>query len=163
MASHTSALPTRGRLLSADPGLDWAGFDPATGEFVDDPVQAIAEQALGANDDGPQFTRLHPEMVQQAYTKLGLLEADLKAAANLLEEMRRPIRARKARAYRKGGLGVAESEVAAEASQEYADHLEAMVEARRLADRAKVRLESFRVAWETARTVAATERNAMKM
>src|SRR5690349_6278841 len=97
--------------------IDWQeDYDPETGEI-------LARQALGADDAGPQFTRLHPEMVQQAYTALGFEVADLTAAANLLEEMRRPIRARKARAYRKGGMGVAESEVAAEASQEYADHL----------------------------------------
>lgn len=140
----------------------WEDIDPETGEFIES-SEALAAASLGSDDVGPQFTRLHPDLVQRAYSELGLEEADLKAAANLLEEMRRPIRARKARAYRKGGMGVAESEAAAEASQEYADHIAAMVEARRLADRAKVRLESYRVAWETARTVAATERNAMKM
>lgn len=130
--------------------------DPDTGEI-------LAGRALGVDEEGPQFTKLHPDLVQRAYIQLGFEVADKTAAANLLEETRRSLRAAKARAFRKGGLGVAESELAAEACQEYRDHLEAMVEARRLADRAKVRLEAFRVAFEAARSVTATERNAMRM
>lgn len=134
----------------------WDQVDPDTGEI-------LAAQSIGVDEDGPQFTKLHPDLVQQAYMHLGLQVADLTAAANLLEEMRKPIRARLARAHRKSGLGVGDAGDAAEASQQYAEHVAAMIEARRLADRAKVRLESYRVAWETARTIAATERNAMRM
>jgi hypothetical protein len=131
-------------------------IDPDTGEI-------LAGRALGADESGPQFARLHPDLVQQAYIALGEDVADKAAAANLLEETRRSLRAKLARAFRKGGMGVGDAGDAAEASQQYTDHITAMVEARRLADRAKVRLEAFRVAWETARTVSATERNAMKM
>lgn len=139
---------------------EWEGVDPDTGEILS---TELAAASLGADDPGPQFTRLHPDLVQRAYTQLGLRVADLNAAANLLEEMRKPIRARLARAFRKSGMGVGDAGDAAEGSQQYIDHLKAMAEARRLADRAKVYLESYRVAWETARTVAATERNAMRM
>lgn len=131
-------------------------IDPETGEI-------LAARSLGVGEDGPQFTRLHPDLVQRAGIDLGDIWADANAAASLLEETRRSVRARMSRGYRKGGLGVSDAEAAAESSPEYVAHVEAMVEARRLADRAKIRLDSFKVAWETAKVVAYVEKQAMKM
>ena len=83
--------------------------------------------------------------------------ADKKAAAELLEETKRSVLSKA-----KMELGKDKSDAAAETlalcSQEYREHVRSMVEARRLADRAKVLYDNLNVLMELRRSEQATRR-----
>ena len=62
-----------------------------------------------------------------------------------------------------GSASVAAAEKAAYASEKYYTHINAMVEARREANRARVRYDSLRVYAELRRTTEATRRAEMQL
>lgn len=87
--------------------------------------------------------------------------SDLDAAANLLEETRSTTLARIMTEW--ADVSVAKAEMLAKADMRYVQHVKDMVEARRMANRAKVRWESGRAFVELARSVESTNRAQMQM
>ena len=89
--------------------------------------------------------------------------ADLDGKASLLEETKKTIAAQLTlEQIRKGDTAKA-AECAALSSFEYGNHVSAMVEARRLANRAKGRLEAARAWFDAVRTVESTKRAEMNI
>lgn len=131
-------------------------YDPETGEL-------LAREALGADSQGPRFTTLDPHLIQDAYIALSETHADAYAAYNLLELTLKPLRAKLYLGYRAAGRTVSDSSEMAECHASYKAHIEAMVEARRVADRARGRMLAFDAARDAARAVIYAEGKAMRM
>lgn len=97
--------------------------------------------------------------------------ADLDAAASVLEETRKTILAKRALEFVESSLSagkgramsVAQAELNALADPTYEEHLNMMVEARKNANRARVRYDLGRMHLELLRTAQATLRNEMRM
>lgn len=87
--------------------------------------------------------------------------ADKEAAASLLEETKKTLLSQLKTMSKAGSDAAKETE--AQASAGYQEHISNMVEARRLANRAKVKYDSMKVWVELRRTEAANERAAMMM
>lgn len=87
--------------------------------------------------------------------------ADKESAASLLEETRKTLLAQLKTMSKQGSDAARETEALASAG--YLDHVTKMVEARREANKAKIRYEAMRVWVELRRTEAANERAAMMM
>jgi hypothetical protein len=88
--------------------------------------------------------------------------ADKDAAANLLEETKKTVLAKVFNSLAGRFKGVAEREFAALGSPAYVEHVTAMVEARRVANVAKAKLEATRVYLDLIRTKEATQRVLMQ-
>jgi hypothetical protein len=87
--------------------------------------------------------------------------ADKESAASLLEETKKTLLAQLKTMSKASSDAAKETEAMASAG--YKEHITNMVEARRQANRAKVRYEAMRVWVELKRTEAANERAAMMM
>ncbi len=100
---------------------------------------------------------LDPERIYNHLLAAGHDWADRKAAAELLEETKKSVLSKM-----KTQLGADKSDAAAETlalcSQEYRTHVASMVEARRLADRAKVLYDSLQALMELRRSEESTRR-----
>ena len=89
--------------------------------------------------------------------------ADKNAAAEILEETKGTLLATLASVHMKDGASAAKADVEARSDPQYRGHLTLMVEARREANKARVRYDSGKVYAELLRTKAATERAQMDL
>lgn len=103
-----------------------------------------------------------PTEMAQKMVSLGNDWADKDAAASLLEETRKSLRAEIAGEYIAEGKKITHAELLAESDRQYKLHLEKMVEARRVATRAKINFEAHRVLIDLQRTAEATKRQELK-
>jgi len=87
--------------------------------------------------------------------------ADKEAAASILEETKKTLLAQLKTVSKAGSDAARETE--AMASTGFTEHVNSMVEARRMANRAKVKYDSMKVWVELKRTEAANERAAMNL
>lgn len=87
--------------------------------------------------------------------------ADKDAAASMLEENKKTLLAQLKTMSKAGSDAAKETE--AQASEGFREHIGKMVEARRVANRAKVRYDSMKVWVELKRTESANERAAMQL
>lgn len=107
------------------------------------------------------LSQYHPDVLRQRLVDLGEDWADKDAAASLYEETKKSALAKLIVASQ--AKTMAEREAQALQSPEYGMHLEAMVEARKVANRAKVNYDAAKVWVEMARTAEATRRTEMRM
>jgi membrane-bound lytic murein transglycosylase MltF len=105
--------------------------------------------------------QIDPHTLHQRLVDLGEDWADKDAAANLLEETRKSVLAEISR--QADGKSMSEREAIALATDAYREHLAEMVEARRIANRAKVNYDAARAWIDITRTVEATKRQEMGM
>jgi hypothetical protein len=87
--------------------------------------------------------------------------ADKNAAADLLEHMRTVLRSQIASKFLQDLGSMNKAEAAAEATEEYSDHLKSMVEARRLANRARAQYEADKAYIDLIRSQESTRRAEM--
>ena len=102
-----------------------------------------------------------PNMLRDRLVALGEQWADLDAAANLLEEQKKTLLA--SLTADAEGNSMALRETIALATQTFGNHIEAMVEARRLANRARVNYNSAQVWCDLVRSIESTRRAEMTM
>lgn len=106
----------------------------------------------------------HPDTLHQRLVDLGEDWADKNAAADLLEETQKTLLAKLTiDATLRGAKSVAAAEMVAKSSDEYAAHLVATNEARRIANRARVAYDAAKVWVEMARTLESSRRAEMGM
>lgn len=125
---------------------------------------SIADQVSALRNFDP--ARLTAEVIEQGETW-----ADLDAAASALEETRKTVLAKRALEFVESSLSsgkaramsAAQAELNALADPTYEEHLNLMVEARKNANRARVRYDLGRMRLELLRTAQATLRNEMRM
>lgn len=125
---------------------------------------SISEQVSALRNFDP--ARLTAEVIDQGETW-----ADLDAAASALEETRKTVLAKRALEFIEDSLSggkaramsAAQAELKALADPTYEEHLNLMVEARKNANRARVRYDLGRMRLELLRTAQATLRNEMRM
>jgi hypothetical protein len=106
---------------------------------------------------------MEPANVYKGFMEAGNDYADKNGAADLLEGTLKTLKAQltlQAKALE--GCSMVEAENHALASEQYRKALTDSVQARREANRAKVRYEATKALFEAQRSVAATEREAMK-
>ena len=103
---------------------------------------------------------LNPERIFQALVEAGNDWADKNAAADLLEETKRTVMAG---IMQDGEGSIAAREAFALSSSTYGEHLEQMTEARRLANRAKVKYDSLKTLAELRRSEESTRRTEMRL
>lgn len=84
--------------------------------------------------------------------------AEAHAEAQQMEEMRRPLRSQFTIKFLNEGMATNKAEALAQGSKEYETHITAMVEKRRIANRARVKYDSQKVLAELRRSEAATQR-----
>lgn len=106
---------------------------------------------------------MNSDDIMHRLEELGDEWADNHAAATLLEETEKSILAEITAEYRPNCKSQAEAETLARASNRYRAHIVDAVEARRAANKARVRFDAFKTFLEMKRTQAATERAAMQM
>lgn len=106
-------------------------------------------------------SRLDPERVYQALVDAGEAWADAEAAAQLLEETCRTVKADCM--LRAEASSVAMKEMLALSDQTYKDHVAGMVRARKAANKARVRYDSAKVLSELRRSEESTRRAEMGM
>lgn len=112
-----------------------------------------------------------PAALANEVIALGEEWADMDAAASALEETRKTVLAKRTLEFIEGsqslgkarGMSVAQAETNALADPTYETHLELMVEARKNANRARVRYDLGRMRLELLRTHQATLRNEMRL
>jgi hypothetical protein len=104
-----------------------------------------------------------PDVLRQRLVDLGEAYADADAAANLLEETRKTLLAAITCRYKSGQTSHAAAETLAMSDAEYGDHIAKMVEARRVATRARVQYDSARVWVDLVRTMESSRRAEMGM
>jgi hypothetical protein len=102
-----------------------------------------------------------PDKVMHKVEQLGLDWADKKAAADEFEETKKSLLARIAT--NSGESSEAAKERYALASGEYEEHILNMVQAKREANRAKVKYDSAQVWCDFTRSIEATKRTEMKL
>ncbi len=107
---------------------------------------------------------INPDKAYHQLIDAGEEWADAEAAASLLEETRRSFRSTlMADAMDQGIKSVAAAETHAEATKAYKDHVTNMVEARRVANRAKVKWIATQTLGDLRRSEEATRRAEMKV
>lgn len=104
---------------------------------------------------------IDPDRIAHELAERGLAWADANAAADALEEAKKSVLAQHILAAQ--GRSMSERETIALASAEYTDHLAKMVEARRTANRARVRYDVYKAFIELERSRHSTERAAMQL
>lgn len=116
-----------------------------------------------ATTENTSESLLSAERIYASMCKAGEDWSDLDAAASALEETKNPMLAKfTLEAIARGAKSVAAAETEALANPVYIKHLENMVEARRLANRAKVKWVSVQVLAEVRRSQESTRRQEMK-
>lgn len=101
--------------------------------------------------------------IRHELERLGYAWADTHAAASALEETEKSALAKATNEARAWAKSHAEAEAWARDSANYREHIENMVEARRIANRARVSYDSLRAWIELKRTSAATDRALMTL
>jgi len=109
----------------------------------------------------PATSTVDPHQLHDRLVRAGSEWADKEAAATLLEETRKSLLAHVTLRFLKGS-SFAAAENAARATEEYTDHVQAMVEARRQANQARVKYETAKVYVDLLRTQSATRRAEMQ-
>lgn len=104
--------------------------------------------------------RFEPNEIAERMRLAGEEWSDLDAAANMLEETRKSVLAELVNQSKGGSIAAKESEALADPA--YKLHLANMVNARKLANRARVRYDTARAWVELVRTSEATKRAEMK-
>lgn len=89
--------------------------------------------------------------------------ADLHAAATALEEARKSLRSQLAVEHIQNGTAASKAVEYAQGSQEYADHLIEMTEARRKSNRARVKYDTLKAFIELWRSKESTRRAEMQL
>ena len=112
------------------------------------------------NDQTP-LSQHHPDRLHARIVELGEAWADADAAAALLEETKKVVAARLF--LNAAGKSVAEREAMALASDDYRQHIASMVEARRVAQRAKVKYDGSKTWVDMVRSLESTERTRMQL
>lgn len=105
----------------------------------------------------------YPLDLANKMVRLGEDWVDKNAAADLLEESRKSIRAKIALESLKEGGTLGKAELIAESSKEYQSHVEAMIIARKLSNIAKINLDAHRVLIDMTRTLESTKRAEMNL
>lgn len=116
---------------------------------------------MRAPDQGHNSRTLDPDQTAYELEQRGMTWADANAAADALEEAKKSILSEYT--LKASGRTQGERQDGALASPEYREHLARMVEARRAANRARVRYDSYKVMIELERSRHATERAAMAL
>jgi hypothetical protein len=106
---------------------------------------------------------MDPNRLIDDLVKRGEAYADLDAAASVMEETKGSVLGQMVEAYIKSGKSATAAEHMAKASSMYQQHVAKMVEARRMALRAKVNYEAQQTYIELRRTEAATQRAEMRL
>lgn len=104
--------------------------------------------------------QLDPKTIAEQLTNLGDDWADKHAAAEMLEETKKSVLAKLAADSLENSMAAKENY--ALAHEDYTKHVKSMVEARRAANKAKVRYDSGKVWAELMRTQSANERAVMR-
>jgi hypothetical protein len=105
-----------------------------------------------------------PRSLTDRLIEAGEKWSDLNAAAEMLEETKKTLLAQITSGFMaEQSMSVAKAETLALASNEYGRHLKAMVEARQLANKARVRYDSGKAFVELARSAEATRRSEMNL
>ena len=107
------------------------------------------------------LSRHNPDEIHERIVALGDDWADKDAAASVLEETRKSILAKLY--LRSPGKSVADREAEAQAHADYEAHVASMIEARRVAVRARVAYDGARMWLDMVRSVEATRRQEMKL
>ncbi len=133
-------------------------------------MSSVSNTTLSASSSAKGESRLEgkllPDDVDAAYHQLqhlGQKWADLHAEAEILEEAKKCILATITLFHVDNGDAKSTAEVRAHASKEYQDHIKKMVEARRLANQAKIELESIKTHLNLVRTFESSRREELKM
>jgi len=108
-----------------------------------------------------RLSDLAPDKLHARLVELGEEWADCQAGADLLEETRKAVLAQLTIAA--DGKSIAEREAKALASPEFALHVQAMVNARKNANKARVNYDGARVWIDMVRSIEATKRQEMNI
>lgn len=103
--------------------------------------------------------------IDEIYTRMvkrGEAWAELNAAADLLEESRKSVRAQYAMEHMPTAKSLNKAELMAEADTRYQDHIKAMVEARKKANLAQVHYKASQVWADLLRSQESTRRAEMQ-
>lgn len=101
---------------------------------------------------------IDPAVLAHELSKRGETWADANAAAEALEETKATVLSQIAVGRIQGGDSAAKAELFARGSEEYRDHISKMVEARRAANRARVRFDTYKAYIELVRSAESTRR-----
>lgn len=104
---------------------------------------------------------MDPDKIYESLVKAGEDWADAQAAADLLEETRKSVLARLMNL--SAVASIAGKEMMALADPEYTGFLEGMVQARKVANKARVRYDSARILSELRRSQESTRRAEMSL
>ena len=102
--------------------------------------------------------RLNPQDISEQFRLHGEDWADKNAAAELLDKNRETVKASLVVEFLKSEKSIARAEYMAESSDEYKRHISSMVEAKRIANRARVQWESDKAFIDMARSAESTRR-----
>lgn len=103
------------------------------------------------------------DKITQRLVEAGEEWADAEAAAQLLEETRKPLKGNIMAELMAAGKAVTAAESLAYADTRYVEHVKQMVNARHAANKAKVRYDSGKIFTELLRTKEATRRTEMNL
>lgn len=103
------------------------------------------------------------DKITQRLVQAGEAWAEAEAAAQLLEETRKPLKGNIMAELLAAGKAITAAESLAYADTRYADHVKQMVQARHAANKAKVRYDSGKIFTELLRTKEATRRSEMQL
>ena len=106
---------------------------------------------------------LDPSRLAQEMAQRGEAWADADAAANALEETRQWLYSSIAAEYLSNGESAAKAELLAKGDQRYKQHLDAMVMARKAANKARVKYDTWRIYAENMRSLESSRRAEMGM
>lgn len=104
-----------------------------------------------------------PTAIRERLVTSGEEWAEKEAAASWLEDSRKSVRAQLAMTHLKVAGSMGKAELMAEADQEYVQHLEKTIQARKLANIAKVNYEGNKVWVDLVRSLEATRRQEMNL
>jgi hypothetical protein len=103
-------------------------------------------------------TPIDPNVLAHELEQRGLTWADAHAAAEALEETKAIVLSQIAVERIQGGDSAAKAEMIAKASPAYRNHIDKMVGARKAANRARVRFDTYKAYIELARSAESTRR-----
>ena len=106
---------------------------------------------------------LDPHRLAHEMARRGEEWADADGAANALEETRQWLYSSIAAEYLGQGKSAAQSELMAKGDPRYKEHLDAMVAARKAANRARVRYDTWRTHIDTMRSFESSRRAELNM
>lgn len=105
----------------------------------------------------------NPDEIERQMNQLGEELAAHQAAASLLENLRKTVRAKVWFKAPETLKAIDAKNAWADAHEDYEAHIRSMISARELCDKARVRYESFKIWCDLKRTAASTERAMMNI